>query len=335
MTAADTRYMLEQVPGMTPGMLDLLTMGTKKMAELEAQVRAMGPANAEAGAAAEAFQSKVADLTLAWYHFGNIALPVVSGLLDLLTGLDNLLGKVTGKHFDLKAFLGLDFVPGSLPDRALNWLIGQGGVGEAHASTGQTPQTGNWTNFLSGLSYLETSQHDSGNTSSSAQGYFQFLRGTAARASGAGIPNTQSGSYQQQAMAAMKYIRQFYPKAAEAIEKGDFAGAAGMLNGEWPSLPGGSQPQSAERYRMMLEEWRGLGPRPPGEMPAGAPAAAGDRDTTNNQGGDQHSSVNSEVHIGEINVNAPNARDADGVAAGMRGALTRNSLAMPANYANV
>ena len=125
------------------------------------------------------------------------------------------------------------------------------------------PGGGNWTNFLSGLSFLESSQTGASNDSSTAKGFFQFIAGTAARAGAAGISDPRFGSYQRQSESTRQYIQKFYPQAASAIDRGDFKSAIAMLNQEWPSLPGGSQPQSASRYQTFAAELAGGGPRPP------------------------------------------------------------------------
>jgi len=162
------------------------------------------------------------------------------------------------------------FAPGLGAGAAPNFAGSGGAIG------GGGPG-GNWGNFLAGLSYLETSHQNVGNRSSSAQGFFQFLRGTAAQAIGAGLADPRAGGYGQQAAATMSYIQRFLPQAAQAIQRGDFQSAIGLLRGVWPSLPGGSQSQSAGRYRTFQDILGGGGPRPPGEggQPIMVPGAGG------------------------------------------------------------
>jgi hypothetical protein len=159
---------------------------------------------------------------------------------------------------DFYAGLGLHS-PGA--ERA-DYAQGVAKLKRAFAATAPSGLTSNQVNFLSALSYLETSQTGAPNPNSTARGYFQFLRGTAARAKAAGLPDPRVGSYAQQATATMKYIRRFHPAAALAIDRGDYASAIADLRGEWPSLPGGSQPQSASRYATFARELQGGGPRP-------------------------------------------------------------------------
>jgi hypothetical protein len=165
----------------------------------------------------------------------------------------------------------------------------------------------NWQNFLSGLSFLETSQTGAPSSSSSARGYFQFLEGTAGKATAAGLPDPRAGSYSDQAGATAQYIKRFYPEAARAIEGGDYATAITLLRGEWPSLPGGGQPQSAARYATFAAELQGGGPRPPG---------GGRGDVTYN--------------IGGITVNTTRT-DGEGVAREIDSALRRSVTAGAAN----
>lgn len=132
----------------------------------------------------------------------------------------------------------------------------------ASSSTPNT-QPSNWDRWLRGQSWLESGIQNTGNANSSAHGYFQFLAGTADKAVKAGLPDPRIGSYDQQAAATQAYIQKFYPDAARAIESGRYGEAAKLLNKEWPSLPGGSQPQDFGRYL----QWSGmLGGRTPGQM---------------------------------------------------------------------
>ena len=193
---------------------------------------------------------------------------------------------------------------------------------------GGTPN-GNWTNFLSGLSYLETSQQGTPSSISTARGYFQFIQGTAAKARAAGLADPRIGSWDQQASATMDYIKHFYPEAAAAIESGDFKKATGMLRGEWPSLPGGSQPQSASRYRTWADELMGGGPRPPGSLsPIGTGAA---RSSLLSPRGGGNTSQTANISIDKLIVQT-NKDDAEGHASEVKEALERQNWAAQANF---
>jgi len=123
----------------------------------------------------------------------------------------------------------------------------------------------NWRNWLAAQSWLETDYRDEGNETSSARGYFQFLKGTAKMATDAGLPDPREGDYAAQAEATRKFIERFHPKAAAAIEAGKFMTAAVLLYSTWPSLPGGSQQQYQLRYDTWDAILNGEAPRPPGE----------------------------------------------------------------------
>lgn len=163
----------------------------------------------------------------------------------------------------------------------------------------------NWTNFLSGLSYLETSHQNVGNSTCSAQGYFQFLKGTAKRATDAGIPDPRYGSYDEQSDATKRYIERFYPKAAEAIARGDYQSAEQMLKGEWPSLPGGIQPQTPSRYSAY-------------------------RQTLQGNSSTKTSTSKTDVHVGSVNVYTQ-ATDGKGIARDIKPELERGSMASQFN----
>jgi hypothetical protein len=194
-------------------------------------------------------------------------------------------------------------------------------VGGPGAGRGSASSDANRTNFLSALSFLESSQRGGGNDGSTANGYFQFLRGTAAKARRAGIRDPRFGNYQNQAAATWEYIQRFYPDAAAAVERGDFTTAAAMLKGEWPSLPGGQQPQSPARMATYLEELRGGGPRPG----AGAVASAGAGPAVSTR------TSTSSTSVGQVNVHLHGPQDADSIARSISPAIQRTGLAVQAN----
>ena len=105
----------------------------------------------------------------------------------------------------------------------------------------------NWDNWLRAQAFLE-SPSGAPSKLSSAKGYFQFLDGTAKQAREAGLPNPQEGAYGEQANATKQYIQHFYPRAAAAINDGDYPTAVKLLAPVWPSLPGGSQQQGPDQY---------------------------------------------------------------------------------------
>jgi hypothetical protein len=265
-----------RVIGLDETTINLVIRGRAELEKTLAAMRQAGGTTEESGRAAEEFQKKEGALETAFINLGRaIAGPFLGPLTWVADKLTTILGLVTKlEQTQVGSMLfkaGMNaLIPGS--GLLISGPTGSGadpmvaararlaeGLGHPSAGSG-----GNWTNFLSALSYLETSQKGGGNTGSSAEGYFQFLAGTAAKARGAGINDPRSGSYGDQASETQKYIQQFYPDAAAAIQRGDFPAAIASLNKEWPSLPGGSQPQSAARYATFEAELHGGGPRPPG-----------------------------------------------------------------------
>lgn len=122
----------------------------------------------------------------------------------------------------------------------------------------------NWERFLEGLGYLESSMRNmppGSNPFSSAAGYLQDVRGTRAYQMRMGWGDPWAGGWENQRDVNRRWIEHDFPQAAEAIARGDYMPAIRILRGKiFPSLPGGPQQQSAQRYP---EFWRILGGEPP------------------------------------------------------------------------
>lgn len=265
--------------------INMVIQGRAELEKIIETMRRAGTTTRETAAETAAYQRAMGEFTTAATNAGRSLvrdfLPGLTWLIEKFTALIELSNKVKTIWPGQQANTAVDELHKGNYGRALfgdawdylwkpgaNWsgLWSSLGGGTAQAAPAPGAATGgqNWTNFLSGLSYLETSQQGGGNAGSSAEGYFQFLQGTAARARGQGISDPRYGSYGDQAAATRAYIEKNYPGAAAAIQRGDFSSAIAALNQEWPSLPGGSQPQSAARYATFGQELRGGGPRPPG-----------------------------------------------------------------------
>lgn len=201
--------------------------------------------------------------------------------------------------------LGYVVSPGASWSGLAGFIMGGGLKG---GSSAPAPAGGgdNMDRFLGGLSYLETNQRNVGNAGSSATGFFQFLNGTAAMATRGGLPDPRAGDYAAQSAATRAFIERYYPAAASAIARGDFATAEALLNKVWPSLPGGSQMQSPDRYRRFNEML--------------APGARHSSSINNSRS----STSSTKIDIGSVNINAPStARSADHLAAEIKPALQR------------
>jgi hypothetical protein len=324
---AQARLMMSLM-GMDQAATNVALAGADNLKQRITDVKALGVTTAESAAAAQRYQEATERLDTASANLGRTLTvmlePALTKVAQTLTKFSSGDFSDVPRWFEALPFY-FDVVSGGRIHRGLGktdeqwnkefldfWQNKKAGAAAPSSGGGGD----NWTNFLSGLSYLETSQTGAPNSTSSARGYFQFLSGTANKAMGAGIKNPQSGSYADQAGATRQFIETFYPGAAAAIASGDFAKAAQILKGEWPSLPGGSQPQSSDRYKTWMDELHGGGPRPP----IGAGAAA------------QHSSYNTNsssnrtttIEVGEINIHTP-ATDAKGIAGDIDAALRRQA----------
>ena len=244
--------------------INMIVRGRAELEKTLETMRNIGGTTAQSGRDAERFQKDLAEVETAAIGVGRaFAGPVVRGLAAAIekfkewAHIKSPTGGAAGAGGGIDV-PGIGWVPGVPPTPE---ETGRAKLAAAFAA--RAGGSSNWTNFLSGLSFLETSQTGAPSKTSSAQGFFQFLRGTAAKANAAGISDPRFGSYQQQSAATRQYIEKFYPQAAAAIERGDFKSAIGALNQEWPSLPGGSQPQSASRYQTFAAELSGGGPRLP------------------------------------------------------------------------
>lgn len=314
--------------GFTEHQIYLIMEGTKALNEKAEAARKAGLEDEKAGEAAADYQRKASLLDQALQNLARVTYPSLAAAVNSAAGV--LQSRFGGWIASILAGVGVGAVAGSVIPGvgtglgalaggiagAATYATSGGGGGTSPAAGGSGGAGTNWANFLSGLSYLETSQTGAASGSSSAQGYFQFLSGTAAKARGVGIGDPRFGSYGQQAAMTMAYIRHFYPAAAAAIDAGDFQTAIGMLTGEWPSLPGGAQPQSLARYGTFFRELQGGGPRPPG-------AAAAASHVTN-RAGDRTSSIS----IGNISVASAKASPRE-VAMEIPDAIRRMSTAAP------
>ena len=347
MNAREATAFLQMIPGATQDMINFALLGPQKMQEYIRASRAAGVTTAESAAAARDYQRAVQQLDQSSQNLGRTLVTMVAPAISTVTeSLAKLLQSWQTKRggpedvrrdstqrAELVSRFGSpgDFIrsiatpkDGSKPWGLDAWLLRKadewyGPAGADSDSAKHTlmknmrqfsgPNTGNtnWDNFLQGLSFLETDQRNIGNSTTTAQGYFQFLKGTAEKARTAGIQDPRAGTYQDQASSTQAYIKRFYPEAATAIDKGDYGRATVLLRGEWPSLPGGSQPQSASRYAAFSRYLAG-------ERPG---AAGGTKSVT--------------VNVGGVTVNSA-AGNADGIAKDIDGALRRSVTAGAANY---
>jgi len=252
---------------------------------LDAQKKSAAGMDEDAAAAAE-LQKHFEGATTAAERFG------ASLLASVTPALNKVLDGVRSFFEWMRHPEGTPMPGGETPDFVPDFS-GTGTGSIYSPSGGGGGGSSNMTNFLSGLSFLETRQRNTPRSARhSAAGFFQFQPDTASDAVGAGIADPRAGSYDSQAAATEAFIRKFYPAAAAAIDAGRFDKAAAMLKGRWPSLPGGSQPQNKEAYATYAEELKGGGPR------VGAGLVASRSGPTSTSTSSKH------VNINEVNINA-------------------------------
>jgi Phage-related minor tail protein len=313
MNAREATAFLQMIPGATQSMINFALMGPQAMREYIAAARQAGVTTAQSAAEAREYQTALARLEQSSTGLGRTLLvtlePALTAIANAMTRVIQLFTQTTptGARSAIQDKFAQFGVGAPASGYSNEMLSARQALAEKLKSySGPNTGNANFDNFLSGLSFLETDQRNVGNATSSAQGYFQFLKGTSQKARAAGLQDPSVGSYQDQASATMAYIRHFYPQAAAAIDKGDYAKAIPMLRGEWPSLPGGSQPQSMGRYSTF------------GAMLGGAGTGAG---------GGRNVTVNGV----NVTINA-NHVDADGIGHHVDEAIRRSVTAGAANY---
>lgn len=287
---------LQMIPGANQEMINFALLGRRAMEQYLESARQAGVTTAESAQQALEYQRALGLVDTAATNLGRTLLtalgPALTGTMNAFGNVLKMLSGAPGAreaeartelldargeiHLEnwLRSWVGMAPVESTERSRAALRAVFAAHRRANRAAAGAPGMGENWENFLSGLSFLETSQTGAPSQTSSARGFFQFTRDTAADAVGAGIPDPRFGTYAAQADATMQFIRRFHPDAAAAIERGDFASAIASLRGRWPSLPGGSQPQTAARYQTFASELLGGGPRPPVAPPLRPPAPA-------------------------------------------------------------
>lgn len=327
MDPARKSALLSMLPGFNQDSINLIMEGRRELENMLNTQRQLGGTTEWSAEQAKQYQKEIANLDRAATNFGRnmlmIVAPAITKAMQDITramreGLNPHIGKgsvldviMSDKKYDV-SIGGVREMFGDLKNAwsTYNPSAEDGRSQLATAMNAQNAQKAldsvkngpvgggnNWDRFLKGLSYLETNQTNTGNATSSAKGYFQFLNGTADMATKAGLPDPRAGGYDEQAAATRAFIKRFHPDAAAAIESGDISKASTILNGTWPSLPGGSQQQNPNRY----SKWSSI------------------------VNGGASSSSSSTVTVGTVIVNTQ-ATDAKGIAADIKPQLERGSF---------
>jgi len=246
----------------------MLMQSAAQIRKLVDEMAALAPLAHEEGERAKQFQQDIGKLDTAFEHLGMVVTNLATGpLSSLMEFLAQWLEGFSRKGPGVNLFDWFTKGDDAIREAGKRGAAAAGGAAIPVPGGGPAGETlpsveggGNWSRWLGALSYLETDQRNIGNTASSAQGYFQFLSGTARMAGTLGIGDPRFGTYEQQAGRTRQYIERRYPGAAEAIERGDWLTATKLLSGEWPSLPGGQQQQTRPRYRQWYDMLQGKSP---------------------------------------------------------------------------
>lgn len=297
MTANQALPFLNSLPGMNQDMANLMLGDFKK---IEESVRAQGTAIKETADAAEALQKRFSLLTQAMERFGASMLPWIdyftkktSGEIASEASKSGVLGWIDSKT-------GPIFEPGSNLERFSNWagstLFGYGGTGAGGSRGDRNNNPGN----------IKDGPFARAHGATGSDGTFAVF------------PDRATGAAAQEAL-----VR---GKSYQGLTLDEFGNKYSEGNAAWKKTVGGAlgigpndivnnqDPRLIEAIRRA----EGTGAR---GSAAGRGGGASSRTSTST----------SEVNIGTLNVNAPNAQDADGVASGMGSALRRQSLIAPVN----
>ena len=312
---------LRRIPGMNQEMLTLLLQSTEAFNKLSKAVDNLGVASkqtAEAGAALQRSGSLLAEF---WESVARRVLPTVGKIAE---GINKIM---ESGHYG---------APGSLVDRMMRWMTGtkdeaaegpdtsdpmnaaRKKLGEALSNNPVSPQT-------SGIDASGGGTRGDRNNNPGNIKYGSFARehgATGFDGPFAVFPDYATGSAAQEALVRGRgysglTLHQFAARYAE--------GSAAWEKTVGNSLGIGPNDIVNNQDSKLVEAIRraeGTG--------SGARGAANIRYHTNSPV--SNSSSSSEVHIGNITVNAPNATDANGVADGIGGAMKRQSLIAPINY---
>jgi hypothetical protein len=288
---------LRRVPGMNQEMLNLILMSTKAFNELAAAVEKVGKASEDSAKAGQELQKSGALIAEFWESVARRVLPAVGAVAKAISAI-----MTADSHG----------APGSLLDRLTRWMTGQSG------KDASTRISEGFSAFPSGGGTRGNRNNNPGNLE-----YGAFARAHGATGSDgrfAVFPDAATGAAAQEALVrgagySGLTLDQFAKKYAEGNPAWErtVGGALGIGPGD---VVNNQDPRLIDAIR------RAEG--------TGARGAASTRNINNSRSSSSTSS--SEVNIGKIEVNAPNATDAGGIAHEIGGAMKRSSLIAPVNY---
>lgn len=313
---------LRRVPGMNPDMLNLLLSTTKAFEGYAAAARAAGGATRDSAEAAAYFQSKVSLLIQKIEELARKMIPVFSFLTKPLNEM--------GRKDFLSILPEMEFEKGSVMDRLDKFLWGDASERIAAERAGDVPAGDRLKDAFSALSPGGRSSASDRETwirsYAQAVGIDPQVALGVARSEGfsaySGDRGTSFGDFQLHLTPGGrgKAVGDAF-KAETGLDPSDPANERAMdeFALRWAAAHGWGDFHGAARTG--IGQWQGIGARGAATMRGGG-AGAGQKTST---------STNT-VTIGKIDINAPNATDADGIAHEMGSALKRQSLIAPVNF---
>jgi hypothetical protein len=314
---------LRRVPGMNQDVLNLMLDNFKK---IEEEARAMGGATKQSADEARGLQKETAALTNAFENLARITFPALTSIANAFTKA------IQQDVKDVKGFLGF-------------FHIGSGNVpsffGSAQASTpssdAQKRLADGMNNLFGGGGGGSPYRDAIGSVESGSSGGYKAIgpaTGSGDRAYGKyQIMGSNIPAWSKEALGRSISIQEFManPDLQDQIFDKKFGsyvakyGADGAARA-WLAGEGGmNDPSRRDSYGTNVTEYQRRF-----DKALGAKGAASGRGQ-----GPQSSTSSSEVHIGEMHINAPNATDADGIASEAAGAFKRQAMIAPINNALV
>lgn len=312
MTGAEAATWLRRVPGMNQDMVNLLSMTTREFNALADAARAAGTASKDSAEAGALLQKAFTALVL---QVENLA----RGLVPLVALLTKPIGSITGsdasKAVGNMGGLNSPFEPGSLMDRLDKFMLPAyrrlGLVGGSSAQAAAGGGTRGDRNNNPGN--IEDGPFARAHGAYGNDGRFAIFPDKASGESA--MADLLVKNYQGLTLAQIqrKWVGNEDPNYLASMSR-----ATGIGPNDVPNLN-----DPAVRAKIMGGMSRGEGTH------LGARASALGR--SSDRGGSSSTST-TDVDIGNIYVNAPNATDAPGIAKEIGPAMKRSSIAAPANF---
>lgn len=318
MSAPEAATWLRRVPGMNEDMLSLLSLSTLQFNALADAAKKAGTANEDSAKAGQLLVGAFNSLVLTIENGVRKLIP----LFDFLTKPLDKLGfgdlKSAGKSImevDRATGVQVGELPGTRAVR--EWLFGpdkkktEGGGTDAYAAAIAMIESRGSGGYSAIGPVTKTGDRAYGKYQVMGSNIPDWTKDALGRtmtpAEFLASPEAQEAVFKKQ---FGKYVEKYGPSGAAAAW---FAGEKGMNDPNRRDAVGTTVGGYVSKFN------RNLG---------GAAAAAGRAGDGDRRGGD----IKSDVSINSININAPNATDAEGISKEIGPAIKRSSIAAPANY---